>query len=239
MNEKEKVNLKYYKDIIEKRKFTEYDIIGFLVLIREYIDKSTNPIFHDFADGTAHRKRNKGIIYDCMYNAELACYKFDEEGNIADCKRDEYGRPILFVTTSTGKVGGYHGLSYDAWLKECHSISEQFNIRITPIIAKELLVCMFSIIHRAIIKTDSRSIKKKVKINGSVEMMSGPGNSLSLLTSDDNKKFTVCFMKIENMTVFKSDFIMDGVDTFRKGGILYLRENNDIILKVSCSRKSN
>ena len=42
MTDKELLNLKYYKEKIEKRKFTEYDIIGFLVLIREHINNNIN-----------------------------------------------------------------------------------------------------------------------------------------------------------------------------------------------------
>ena len=45
MNEKELVNLNHYKYLIENRKFDEYDIIGFLVLIREYLNKDKNPTF--------------------------------------------------------------------------------------------------------------------------------------------------------------------------------------------------
>lgn len=64
MTEKELLDLKHYKNLIENRKFDEYDISGFLVLIREHITSKEHPLFRDFADGIAHRKRDKGIIYD-------------------------------------------------------------------------------------------------------------------------------------------------------------------------------
>ncbi len=236
MTDKELLNLKYYKEKIEKRKFTEYDIIGFLVLIREHINNNINPIFHDFANGTAHRTRNQGIIYDSMYNAELECYELDETGNIIGLKRNSYGKPIMCVLTDNNKVKGYNGIEYNVWLEECKNISKQFNIKITPMIAKELLVCMFSIFHRAKIKTNKFSQNKKIKINGSLELFIKEDNSISLVTSDDNKKYTVCFMKINDITVLKSNFIMESVETFRKRGILYLKSNDDILLKVSKSK---
>ncbi|HAB67013.1 hypothetical protein [uncultured Clostridium sp.] len=237
MNEKEKSDLKHYKYLIENRKFDEYDIVGFLVLIREHIDMNKNPIFHDFADGTAHRKRNQGIIYDCMYDAELNCYNLDDKGNIISVKTDINGNPVLFSKTVDNKIGGYSGLEYIRWEEECNHISSQFDIKITPIIAKELLLCMFSIFHRALIETDNKSKRKAVSIKGSIELLSGPNNSISLLTSDDNKKYTACFMKIADVTVLKTDFLMEAVETFRKNGMLYLKEKDEIILKVSKSRK--
>ena len=96
---------------------------------------------------------------------------------------------------------------------------------------------MFSIFHRALIETDNKSKRKAVSIKGSIELLSGPNNSISLLTSDDNKKYTACFMKIADVTVLKTDFLMEAVETFRKNGMLYLKEKDEIILKVSKSRK--
>lgn len=211
MNEKELNNLQHYKKLIENRKFDEYDIIGFLILIRDYINRNKNPMIYDIANGIAHRKRNKGKIYDSIYYAVLNYYSINKEGH----------------------VEGYHGILEDEWKIECLNLSQQFHIKITPIISIELAICMFSIIHRSEYETDSKSINKKISIKGSIEMLVNKYN-LSILTSDDINKITVCFMKIDSVEILKKDFfIMNVVETYRKKGFLYLRSDNEDILKVT------
>lgn len=211
MNEKELKNLQHYKKLIENRKFDEYDIMGFLVLIREYINPKKNPIIFDIANGTAHRTRNRGKIYDCIYFAILNNYSIGDDGH----------------------VEGYHGVLDSELESECSSLSKQFNIKITPIISVELAVCMFSIIHRSKYETNDKSLKKEITIRGSIEMMTSE-NSLSILTSDDINKITVCFMKIKNIDVMlKNEFITTTVETYRKNKFLYLRSEGKDILKVT------
>ena len=185
--------------------------MGFLVLIREYVDQKKNPIIFDIANGTAHRKRNKGKIYDSIYFAILNNYSTDNDGH----------------------VEGYHGVLDSEWKLECLYLSEQFDIKITPIISLELAVCMFSIIHRSRYETNDKSVNKKINIKGSIEMITNE-NSLSILTSDDINKMTICFMKIENIEIIKKDlFIMSTVETYRKSKFLYLRSDGNNILKVT------
>ena len=211
MNIKELNNLEHYKYLIENRKFDEYDIMGFLVLIREHINQKKNPMIYDIANGTAHRKRNKGKIYDSMYYAVLNNYSTNKEGH----------------------VEGYHGIFNDEWKIECSNLSQQFHIKITHIISIELAICMFSIVHRSEYQTNSKSINKEISIKGSIEMLTNKDN-LSILTSDDINKITVCFMKIDNVEIFKKDFfIMNVVETYRKKGFLYLKSGNEDILKVT------
>lgn len=211
MNVKELKNLEHYRNIIENRKFDEYDIIGFLVLIREHINQKQNPIFYDIANGTAHRKRNRGKIYDSIYYAILNNYAINQDGHVV----------------------GYNGILNDEWKLECANLSKQFNIKITPIISIELAVCMFSIIHRSEYETDEKSINKEIKIKGSIELLTSE-KCFSILTSDDINKLTICFMKIENIQILKKNcFIMDVVETYRKNNFLYLRSKDAEILKVT------
>lgn len=211
MNEKELNNLNHYKYLIENRKFDEYDIMGFLVLIREYIDQNAFPIFFDIANGTAHRTRNRGIIYDSIYNAMLNSYTIDQNGLVV----------------------GYNGFLDEDWKKECLNISKRFNIKITPIISTELAICMFSIIHRSTYITNDKSINKKINIKGSIEIVTSQDN-LWICTSDDINKVMICFMKIDNVKILKKDdFIMDVVETYRKNKFLYLKSKDEDILKVT------
>lgn len=211
MNAKELINLEHYRYLIENRKFNEYDIIGFLVLIREHLDQKINPIFYDIANGTAHRKRNKGRIYDSIYFAILNHYRINNKN----------------------QVNGYDGILKEEWDKECLNIGKQFNIKITPIVFKELAICMMSIIHRSEYVTNNKSINKSISIKGSIEIMTECDN-ISLLTSDDINKITVCFMKVENIIVLKKNsFILEPVETYRKNKFLYLKTKKEDILKVS------
>lgn len=211
MNSKELINLQYYRDLIERRKFDEYDIIGFLVLIREHINKKLNPLFFDIANGIAHRKRNKGRIFDSIYFAILNNYTINQNGH----------------------VDGYHGIFYDEWKLECANLSKQFSIKMTPIISIELAVCVFSLIHHSKYETNEHSHNKEITIKGSIELITDQ-NSLSILTSDDVNGITICFMKIENIEILKKDFfIMNVVETYRKNKFLYLRSKDEVILKVT------
>lgn len=211
MNEKEVKSLKHYKYIIENRKFDEYDIMGFLMLIREHLNKKKNPIIYDIADGTAHRNRNKGELYDSMYNAALNNYLVNDDNH----------------------VEGYNGILENKWKQECLNLTKQFNIKITPIISIELAVCMFSIIHRSKFETNRKSFNKDINIKCSIEMVTDE-DSLAILTSDDIKNITVCFMKIENIEIIKkNEFIWNPVETYRKNGFLFLRSDDADILRVA------
>ena len=93
---------------------------------------------------------------------------------------------------------------------------------------------MFSIIHRSEYETDKKSLNKSINIKGSIEMITN-NDSFSIITSDDINKKTICFMKITDdiKIIKKNTFIMDVVETYRKKGILYLKSEEDDILKVT------
>lgn len=59
---KNNIILEHYKKLFTNYMFDEYDILGFLIFIREQIDKSTCQFIQEFADLIAHRTRNQGII---------------------------------------------------------------------------------------------------------------------------------------------------------------------------------
>lgn len=89
---------------------------------------------------------------------------------------------------------------------------------------KELAICMMSIIHRSEYVTNNKSINKSISIKGSIEIMTECDN-ISLLTSDDINKITVCFMKVENIIVLKKNsFILEPVETYRKNKFLVFKE---------------
>ena len=65
---KNDVILSHYKYLIENYLFDEYDILGFLIFIREQIDDSRCHFVKEFCDLIAHRTRDEGIIKDNIKN---------------------------------------------------------------------------------------------------------------------------------------------------------------------------
>ena len=95
LDTKERVILKHYKEIIENHLFDEYDILGFLIYIREKLDKGNFKFIPEFADLVAHRHRDKGIVMD----------------NIREAIINDYQR-------ENNKVKRYHGIKWKTWRKE-------------------------------------------------------------------------------------------------------------------------
>lgn len=58
--QKEKLILNHYRQILERRTFDEFDLIGFFIFIRSFIDKGRYPNIFEICDTIAHRDRNKG-----------------------------------------------------------------------------------------------------------------------------------------------------------------------------------
>lgn len=242
MNDKEKLNFKYYKEKIENRKFTEYDIIGFLILIRAYISEKDYPILCDFANNIAHRNRNRGKVYDNILNSNKECYEKDENGNATIRKKDN-DKPIFYEETVDKKVKGYDGIEYDEWFNECEKMAKEHEIKITKTIAKELLICIFSLLQKTKIEKYCKEKEENIQIDATLELNIGK-NSIGLYTVDNSWENgeRVCFMEIKNITIFEENiqeygFINDAVQTFRKKNILYLATNKNI-LKSSKPRNS-
>ncbi len=211
MNQKEIINLKYYKDKIEKRKFDEYDIIGFLILIRRHLDKNVTPFLCDFADGIAHRERNKGVAYNNIHKA--------------------YGNN--FTINPDGTIKDFYGISNIAWENELNDISIRFNIKITPIVQSEILLCIISIFQYTLFID-----KKNQSFNGRHEISISDNGKLHFCLANH---FFICYAKLENAVAelkYRNKILEKPIETFRKNGTLYLRDEDGIILKVSKNSKN-
>ena len=106
----------------------------------------------------------------------------------------------------------------------------------------ELLVCVFSIIHRSTYVTSTR-LKKDYNIEGSLELLVDE-EGLYICASDDkgeiNNTFGIvektmrCILKITNIKLLGYRcFIFNPVETYRKKGFLYLKDDEGGILKVT------
>ena len=56
MDKKANDIFKHYKYVIENRKFDEYDILGFLIFVRNFISKDKYKYIYEFTDLVAHRE---------------------------------------------------------------------------------------------------------------------------------------------------------------------------------------
>ena len=120
MDLKATVILKYYKRLLESRKFVEFDILGFLIFIRSFIHKNQKyTLIREFADLVAHRERNQGIVMDCVRNAidnNYLCIK------------------------NTNKIQGYTGINENDWKKEWNELGDEFNIIFDDNIIKGIIL---------------------------------------------------------------------------------------------------
>lgn len=206
MNSKEKINLLHYKELIEKRKFDEYDIIGFLILIRRHLDKNITPFICDFADGVAHRERDRGVAYNNIHNAYGNKFKINPDGTVKD----------------------FYGISNTAWGEELDDIALRFNIKITSIVQSEILLCIISLFQDTLFID-----KKNQNFNGRHEIIICDNGKLHFCLANH---FFICYAKLENAvaeTKYRNKNLEKPVETFRKKGILYLKDEDGIILKVS------
>lgn len=80
MDEKAIKILEHYKIIIENENFDEYDILGFLIFSRNYLDKNLKCI-GEFTDLIVHRNRDRGIVMNNIKNTIKNNYAYNEETN--------------------------------------------------------------------------------------------------------------------------------------------------------------
>lgn len=205
---KEKVILNHYKEIIETRSFDEYDILGFLIFIREKLDKGNFSIIPEFADLIAHRHRDRGIVMN----------------NIREAIKNNYQR-------ENNKVKGYHGIKWETWKNEWEKVSSKFNIKMDKTIIIEITICIYSLAQNATYNDGNGNVGK---IELFIDLTT---NSLCLCTTEGSSdSFYICFSKFGNFNINKNLFdighIKEAVETQRKDGTLILTCCKGTILKV-------
>lgn len=219
MNKKEELNLNRFRQIIEKRKFDEYDIIAFLITIRAHLEKAMTPFIYDFADGIAHRGRDQGHAFNSIMSAEKSNY----------------------VLNKLGRVRNYDGIVDEIWKNEWINISKLFNIKITPIIISEITLCIFSIFQFTEFKYNQKQIENNnelQKFKGTFELLIDENSNLSLSTIGSK---TVCYGRLSNIVVegkYRNTFFFDPVETVRINKRLYLQCNGERILYVKKQKQA-
>lgn len=210
MDTKEEVIFQHYMEIIEKRKFNEYDILGFLIFIRRHLTGKYKYI-RDFADLIAHRARNQGIVHDCI----LAC------------------RNNNYATNSDGKtLKEYRGIDVNKWSNEWYHLSKEFNIRIDDETIKEITLCIFSLSQHT--QYEHQDESKNTTVLGTVKLLFGQDKFLYLMTAEDKRSAPwVVFAKYGQFDFLRSNtkfYLKKPVETIRENGKLRLFDEDGYII---------
>ena len=199
---KEKYLFEHYKQLIESLAFDEYDILGFLILIRRHLGDK-HPYIHEFADLIAHRSRNQGMAMDAISAAIDSEYE-TEDGS--KC------------------IKGYNGIQETAWRADVGGLLSDFGIAYTEQTILDFSLCVYSITQY----TQYECLRKNgAHYRGIIELFQNGADELSLCTTEGKRdSFYVCFAKIGKYQfnkVFPAGHIQTAVETFREEGALHLR----------------
>lgn len=205
MDRKEIEILNHFKSIIENREFDEYDILGFLIFIRDHIKNDCHYIA-EFGDLIAHRERDNGIVMNCISGAIENKYQTKNDGKT---------------------VIGYYGMRYETWVNEWKRFSAQYNFSLDKTIIKEITICVFSL-------AQFSNYDDKNGHTGHIELFIGNDNSLGLITvGNEPGSLYICFAKCDNIP-FKKELsaghFKEPIKTERVEGSLRIKYMDEYIL---------
>lgn len=123
-DKKEKHMLQHYNKLFDSFLFDEYDVLGFLMLIREHIrNANPYPCILEFADLIAHRERTRGQVLGAIKAA------IDNNYETYDGKR----------------VKGYNGIKEARWKSEWKKLLAELNISVNKRLLDEMTICICSL----------------------------------------------------------------------------------------------
>ncbi len=207
---KDKKILDHYKYLFDNYLFDEYDVLGFLIFIREQIDASTCHFIQEFADLIAHRSRNQGIIRENIVKSINSNYSCNNKGHVI----------------------GYNGVKWDTWVNEWNRLGKQIDFDFSKDkkeLLKQITICIISLAQ------DTKYYDKDVII-GKVEAFIDGGKNLSLVTTEGKSdSLMVCLMKcgpFNNIVDKNNGFFDYPLETKRENGKLCLYHNDEKILEI-------
>lgn len=203
MVSKEQIMLNHYRKVIEERKFDEYDILGFLIFVRNRCNNYD--VIKEFCDLVAHRERDRGRIMDCIAAAVKNNYK-----NADDSKA----------------VQGYNGIKWCEWRKSWDMLGNDLSITFSDAILQEITLCIFSLSQDTTYHNNSYSgtVRLLQSSSGQISILTTEGLPHSLL---------VCFMILEGIMGHNQQFaglISEPVETCRIDGVLRLRTSTGVFI---------
>jgi len=207
---KDSLILNHYINLLNNYQFDEYDILGFLIFIREKINKGNCQFIQEFADLIAHRKRDQGIIRDNLVNSINNSYELNKKK----------------------EVKNYQGIKWEKWVNEWKILGNQIGIDFTKDnkkLLKEITICIISLAQ------DTKYYDKDVSI-GKVEPFIDGGKNLALVTTEGTtNSLMVCLMKcgpFKDIVDNNHGFFDYPMETRRENRKLVLYYNGDKILEL-------
>lgn len=128
-DEKERLMITHYFGLLAENSFTEYDILGFLMVLRQELDSEKYKYIYDFANLIAHRSRNQGVAMDAIKGAIDNNYEF---------------------IAGTRKIKSYHGIPYDKWVSEWKNLATDFSKQLSDETIHDITICVFSLAQNTI-----------------------------------------------------------------------------------------
>lgn len=223
MDKKAEAMLLHYKELIDNNLFDEYDLLGFLILIRPYL-KAKYKYIKDVADLIAHRERDRGLVIYAIKGG----------------KKNNYS-----IKKKSGEVTGYHGIKDNSkWEKEWCSLFSEYHISYTKQTLLDVTLCICSLIQETKYITKDKKNKKckngkkdTVKVDGIITLLIERDGFINIATTDTLiKSPTITFAKFGtyNLDDFFKKFnfhgfaneavpIFETVETYRNGDKLHLK----------------
>lgn len=207
---KDKKILAHYKYLFDNYLFDEYDVLGFLIFIREQIDASTCHFIQEFANLIAHRSRNQGIIRDNIVKSINSNYSCNNKGHVI----------------------GYNGVKWDTWVNEWNRLGKQINFDFSKDkkkLLKQITICIISLAQ------DTKYYDKDVIIGKVVTCIDDSKNLLLVTTEGKSDSLMVGLMKcgpFNNIVDKNNGFFDYPLETKRENGKLCLYHNDEKILEI-------
>lgn len=206
MDRKIQQSLRHYLELFANRKFDEYDVYGFLILVRDNV----TGWLHDFSDLVAHRKREKGKIYNVI---EKALLNSGQDGEI--------------VLEQDGKtVKGYRGIQNNALQNEIKKFAKTYGYNLKKDILDEIVLCIFSIAHLSEYYFDDLGFSRmRLTIENNNELMLN-----TEINYGGDWKGTIGFAKLKYNPIQLKD------EWWLNEPIEVLRENGEIVVMYKGKR---
>ncbi len=195
--------LKHYVKRFNTMLFDEYDVMGFLILIRNQELKEYSPVLYDFSNIVAHRDRTKGIVFNAMNSAFKYGYKLNLKG----------------------KVTGFTSPSIQSVISEIKQIADQYMITATKDFIMEFILCLMSIGQHVVCEENQRFLCK-------LELMQGADNTLALIAmgSEASVCYLHYNYKVDFKQTYSAGWIRDAIEMIRVNGKLeaHFCENGEL-----------
>ena len=198
-DEKERLMIAHYFGLLAENNFTEYDILGFLMVLRREMDKEKYK--YDFSNLIAHRNRDKGVAMDAIKGAIDSNYEF---------------------IAGTRKIKGYHGVPYDKWVSEWKNLAANFSKQLSDETIHDITICVFSLAQNTIYTKTCTKEGKTKRYGGKMDLFGSKDGELMLGTAENEQNLSIWFASTSNKKLEDLKPINATVETFRKDGILHL-----------------